>query len=131
MSRSVAGPGLKPRTPSRSSWPRTTDKVAVADKVRSGWLKARVLLLAALLPLLAACASRTAETSQGPLAAVAGAEKPNGLSPAQARQHARILAAYGGAYEQPELEAYVAETVDRLVAASERPDVKYRITILN
>jgi len=103
----------------------------VAKIERSGWLKTRALLFAALLPLVAACAGRTADTSQGVVVAIAGTEKPDGLSPAQARQHARILAAYGGAYEQPQLEAYVAETVDRLVAASERPDVKYRITILN
>ena len=94
-------------------------------------MRARALFVAAALPLLAACASQTAETPQGAAVAIAGTGKPAELSPAQARQHARILAAYGGAYEQPELEAYVAETVNRLVAASERPDVKYRITILN
>ena len=53
------------------------------------------------------------------------------MSAATQREHARILAAYGGAYEQPQLEALLARTVDRLVAASERPDFKYKITILN
>lgn len=47
------------------------------------------------------------------------------------REHQRILAAYGGAYTDPKLEALVSKTVDRLVAASERPEAKYRITILN
>ena len=50
--------------------------------------------------------------------------------PAQ-REHARILAAYGGAYEDPRLEALLAQTVDKLVAASERPNLRYKATILN
>jgi predicted Zn-dependent protease len=51
-------------------------------------------------------------------------------TPAQ-REHQRILASYGGAYDDPKLEALVAGVVDRLVAASERPDLPYKITILN
>jgi predicted Zn-dependent protease len=47
------------------------------------------------------------------------------------REHQRILAAYNGAYEDPQLEAIVKQTVDKLVAASERPDQRYRITLLN
>jgi predicted Zn-dependent protease len=93
------------------------------------WPRMRAIALAALLPLLAACASEPARAPS--TAAVPPAEAPVGLSPSQAREHARILAAYGGAYEEPKLESYLAETVDRLVAASERPDVKYRVTILN
>ena len=48
-----------------------------------------------------------------------------------ARGHQRILAAYGGAYDNPRLEALLDKTVERLVAASERPDLKYKVTILN
>jgi predicted Zn-dependent protease len=51
-------------------------------------------------------------------------------TPAQ-REHARIVAAYGGLYDDPKLEAMVNETIDRLVKASERPDLKYRVVILN
>jgi predicted Zn-dependent protease len=50
--------------------------------------------------------------------------------PAQ-REHNRILAAYGGAYQDARLEALLTQTVDRLVAASERPNLKYKATILN
>jgi predicted Zn-dependent protease len=53
------------------------------------------------------------------------------MSVATQREHQRILAAYGGAYNDPKLEASISETVDRLVAASDRPDIKYRVTILN
>ena len=47
------------------------------------------------------------------------------------REHQRILAAYGGAYEDSKLEAVLNQMVAKLVAASERPDMHYRVTILN
>jgi predicted Zn-dependent protease len=52
-------------------------------------------------------------------------------TPASEREHERILASYGGAYEDPKLEALIGKTVDRLVAASDRPDQGYKVTILN
>ena len=47
------------------------------------------------------------------------------------REHERILSSYGGAYDDPKLEALITKTVDRLVAASDRPDLAYKVTILN
>jgi predicted Zn-dependent protease len=52
-------------------------------------------------------------------------------TPAAEREHERILSSYGGAYDDPRLEALITKTVDRLVAASDRPDLAYRVTILN
>ena len=52
-------------------------------------------------------------------------------TPASEREHERILTSYGGAYEDPRLEALIGKTVDRLVAASDRPDQGYKVTILN
>src|ERR1700761_8746373 len=52
-------------------------------------------------------------------------------TPAAEREHERILSSYGGAYDDPQLEALISKTVDRLVAASDRPDQAYRVTILN
>lgn len=52
-------------------------------------------------------------------------------SPATRRENARILASYGGIYENAALQSTIEKTVDRLVAASERPDLKYKVTILN
>jgi predicted Zn-dependent protease len=52
-------------------------------------------------------------------------------TPAAAREHQRILAAYSGAYSDPALEAMLNRTVEKLVNASERPDLRYRITVLN
>jgi predicted Zn-dependent protease len=52
-------------------------------------------------------------------------------SPAAEREHERILSSYGGSYDDPNLEALISKTVDRLVAASDRPDQAYKVTILN
>jgi predicted Zn-dependent protease len=51
-------------------------------------------------------------------------------APAQ-REHARILAAYGGAYQHPRMQSLLDQTVAKLVASSARPDLSYRVTILN
>ena len=53
------------------------------------------------------------------------------MQPAAEREHLRILASYGGVYEDARLQATIEKTVDRLVAASERPELKYKVTILN
>jgi predicted Zn-dependent protease len=53
------------------------------------------------------------------------------LPPAQRREHERLVANYGGIYRAPELEALIKRTVDRLTAASENPQLKYRVIILN
>ncbi len=50
---------------------------------------------------------------------------------AEEREHLRILASYGGIYENAKLQAAVEKTVQRLVAASDRSDLKYKVTILN
>jgi predicted Zn-dependent protease len=47
------------------------------------------------------------------------------------RDHQRILASYGGAYRDPRLEAFVAGIVTRLAAASDKPALRYNVTILN
>jgi predicted Zn-dependent protease len=52
-------------------------------------------------------------------------------TPAAEREHERILGSYGGAYDDPKLAALITKTVDRLVAASDRPDQAYKVTILN
>lgn len=47
------------------------------------------------------------------------------------REHARIVAAYGGIFHDARVEQMLAPIVSKIVAASDRPDQPYRITILN
>jgi predicted Zn-dependent protease len=93
---------------------------------------APALLCAALA--LSACgdASRFEAASSVKPTVAAKPPKPAVVqTPAAEKEHERILASYGGAYDDPRLEALITKTVDRLVAASERPDLAYKVTILN
>jgi len=53
------------------------------------------------------------------------------LPPAQRKEHERLVSTYGGIYRAPALQALTEQTIERLIAASEKPDLKYRVTILN
>jgi predicted Zn-dependent protease/endonuclease YncB( thermonuclease family) len=50
---------------------------------------------------------------------------------AEQRENARILASYGGVYHNPKIHALITKMVRRLVAASEKPNQKYDVTLLN
>ncbi|MET0971218.1 MAG: M48 family metalloprotease [Tardiphaga sp.] len=52
-------------------------------------------------------------------------------TPAAEKEHERILSSYGGSYDNTQLEQLINKTVERLVAVSERPDLAYKVTILN
>jgi predicted Zn-dependent protease len=86
-------------------------------------------VLGALSLALAACSTARIPTVQAP--AVPTARQQAELAPGEAREHMRILAAYGGQYDSPQIQAMLDKTVDRLVAASERPDLRYQVTMLN
>lgn len=91
------------------------------------------MLCAALA--LSACGDvsrfETSATSAKPSASTRAAKPAIVQTPAAEKEHERILASYGGSYDDPRLEALISRTVDRLVAVSERPDLAYKVTILN
>jgi predicted Zn-dependent protease len=107
----------------------TTERRRETFDSRRG-LAASVLLCAALS--LAGCGDisrfQTASPTSPPAAKPA---RTVAQTPAAEREHERILSSYGGAYDDPRLETLITKTVDRLVAASDRPDLAYRVTILN
>jgi predicted Zn-dependent protease len=88
----------------------------------------------ALALLLAGCSSALlsigAPPGSLPEAPRQAQQQPQPPAPTS-REHQRILAAYNGAYDDPKLEGLLNQTVAKLVAASERPDMQYRVTILN
>ncbi|MGD0418470.1 MAG: M48 family metalloprotease [Xanthobacteraceae bacterium] len=94
---------------------------------------AAIAALALTLGLaLAACTASPPVVE--PLAALPAPAKPadaTDMSPAVLREHQRILATYGGVYNDPKLQGMIEQTVERLVAASERPDLHYKVTMLN
>ncbi len=94
------------------------------------WAAAAVLCLGLML---AAC-GEMARFQTAALPPAPPPAKPNRTvmqTPAAEREHERILSSYGGAYDDPKLEALIGKVVDRLVAASEHPDQAYKVTILN
>jgi predicted Zn-dependent protease len=95
--------------------------------------KLAALALAVLAPVLAGCSSALLSAGGPPAAlpqAPTQAQQAPPAGPAQ-REHLRILAAYNGSYEDPKLEDLLNATVAKLIAASERSDLQYRVTILN
>ena len=96
---------------------------------RSLWA-APILLSAALA--LAGCGDMARfQTAAIPAATPVKPNRTVAQTPAAEREHERILSSYGGAYDDPKLAALITKTVDRLVAASDRPDQAYKVTILN
>ena len=81
--------------------------------------------------MLAACGNMGRFETAAPPAATPKPNRTVAQTPASEREHERILSSYGGAYDDPRLKALIGKTVDRLVAASDRPDQAYRVTILN
>lgn len=98
----------------------------------SGEMKLLVRLAAGLIAaaLLAGCSS-TGEFKQVSLSIPTEATLKSAAPKAAERENARILASYGGAYENPKVQALIEKTVARLVAASERPDLTYSVVVLN
>ncbi|HMM87814.1 M48 family metalloprotease [Bradyrhizobium sp.] len=92
-------------------------------------LAAPALLCAALA--LSACGNLGKIETAAPAAPTPKPSRTVAQTPASEREHERILASYGGAYDDPRLATLIGKTVDRLVAASDRPDQAYRVTILN
>lgn len=88
---------------------------------------ATALSVAALL-LLGACSSAG-------LLPAGGAPRPliseQDESRIGAEEHPRIVRSFGGAYQEAKLQAGLEDIVARLVRASPRPDIPYRVTVLN
>lgn len=47
------------------------------------------------------------------------------------REHRRLVAAFGGVYQSPKAQRMLDDLVARLVPATDRPDLNYRLTILD
>ena len=105
-----------------------TDRAVLAARLPA---PARLLLMAGALAALSACAGLDSERLGATAIPTARPSDMADMSPAQRREHERLVASYGGAYDDPELKSLIQQVVERLVAASERPDLKYRVTVLN
>src|ERR1700733_3026948 len=129
---------------SRSKRPAANDRrerlarVILGETVRRGrfglaacWLGRRLAGVVIASFALAACTASS--PTLAPQASLSAPGKPAeaALPPEVLREHHRILATYGGDYNDPKLQAMIEQTVERLVAASEKPDLHYKVTMLN
>lgn len=128
------GHGSKPTTQARSRWTGPGEGSAgIGAKKDVGFRRrklrsARAFIVCAVLALdVAACSSGP----EGRFVSLPQIPKQSDSAPGSQREHQRILAAYGGQYQNPKLESLLDKIVVRLIAASERPDLRYRVTILN
>ncbi|MDJ1157409.1 M48 family metalloprotease [Chelatococcus sp. SYSU_G07232] len=85
----------------------------------------------AIALLLAGCAGdgRGGLPSTAPLPPAA--PRITGIERAATREHARLVAAFGGEYRAPALERMLADIVRRLTSATGEAGDAYRVTILN
>ncbi|MFY9838575.1 MAG: M48 family metalloprotease [Xanthobacteraceae bacterium] len=81
--------------------------------------------------LLAGCTA--SPSTLGPQAVIPALVKQADvpMSPEVLREHQRILATYGGVYTDARLQSLIESMVERLVAASDKPDLHYKVTVLN
>ncbi len=111
----------------------TTKTVRADDPTVPGRGRRLLVAVAVLGAALSVAGCSAVVGTGGPTAAVFG--DPAGTGPGRTRidaeGHSRIVAAYGGIYHDDRLEQTLAPIVSRIVAASDRPDQTYRITILN
>ena len=89
------------------------------------------IAVVALALLLGACSGTSYQAARHISLPDPPAETRRAADARPQREHRRILAVYGGAYTNPRLEEQLNATVEKLVAASERPDLHYKVTILN
>jgi predicted Zn-dependent protease len=90
-------------------------------------------LSAALALGLTAAACSVIGTAEPPVTTTVPSSVPRVVgaqTPAQ-REHERILASYGGAYQDPALDDLLTGLAAKLASQSQRPEINYRVTVLN
>jgi predicted Zn-dependent protease len=97
----------------------------------AGWMTGGLVALALLLAGCTGMPDSQQVSLQLPKLTLPQPSPPPPMVSAEQRENARILASYSGVYENPKLHAMVSSMVARLVAASEKPDLKYEVTLLN
>jgi predicted Zn-dependent protease len=93
-------------------------------------LVAGLAAFACVLGAWPAAVSHQSQLSTDGRGPVATSSKTDFLSP-ERREELRVLDANGGVYQDTQLQGFVGDIVERLAASSERPDLRYRVVILN
>ncbi|HSD34184.1 MAG TPA: M48 family metalloprotease [Alphaproteobacteria bacterium] len=95
--------------------------MTILRRARSGLAGAAILLLA-----LNACGTNPATGEQSLL----GMSESQEIQVSQ-QEHPKILAEFGGEYQDPKIQRYVSSLGERLAQLSERPDLPWKFTVLD
>lgn len=87
----------------------------------------KVLALLVLMALVAGCTTNPA-TGKTQLATLSSVEDDARIG---AEAHPKIVAAYGGVYDDPRVGQYVAHVTQRIVHGTSQPAQPYRVTVLD
>ncbi len=80
---------------------------------------------------LAGCASDAIVPMPPEKPEIAAAPAPPRVDPIEAREHKRLLTAFGGEYRHAPAQALADEIIAKLTPATDQPNLNYRVTILN
>lgn len=103
------------------------------DGVSSRWLRATVAVFSLSVALgLGGCVINP-NSREGPDTTPVVSPAPPAATTARPgeREHRRLVASFGGVYRSPAAQRLAEDVVSRLVPASDRPDINYRVTILD
>src|SRR5690349_3860431 len=108
-------------------------------RLKRGLRTARSAAIALACPvLLTGCVSFTDTASVAtpeprPITSGIPKDAPRVIAPPTAaeKEHQQLTASYGGVYRNDATERYLDDLVQRLAAQSDRPDIPYKLTILN
>lgn len=102
----------------------------IARQLRRFRYVAGLAAFACVVGVWPAAVSRNSQMPAPVPGPVATTNKGDFLS-AERREELRVLDANGGVYQDAQLQGLVADIVERLAASSDRPDLRYRVVILN
>jgi predicted Zn-dependent protease len=111
----------------------------ILENITSGKarLAARILLATALAGLTACVNPLSTEEARSTPADKTSIVLPpapprtTALDAASAREHQRLVAAFGGEYRAPQAQTLLNDIIGRLSQATERPSERYQVTVLN
>ncbi|MEM7565890.1 MAG: M48 family metalloprotease [Pseudomonadota bacterium] len=108
-------------------------RLSSAERVLPASRLLRSGVLVGLFGALAGCstlATQLPPAAQPPVVVTPAAEDVRDAT-IGAREHPRLVAAFGGVYQAPQMQRLLERVIDRLVPASDRPDLRYEVTILD